>query len=115
MDGMPHGTTVGNPTERIALMLATGYTTEDVIELQGNIEKLEAEYCQKKIVVRFVEAWLKGLTEKERWMIERAMFDGMTYREINAKYREAYGDSCSKDLLRRLKKDALAKIYEMAI
>ena len=113
-DGMPHGNTMGNPTERIAIMLATGIVTDDIAAMQNDIAKLEAEHRAKRIVVIFVESWLKGLAAKERWMIERCYFDEMTYREINAIYREEYGETCSKDLLRRLKKDALAKIYEMA-
>lgn len=113
-DGMPHGTTMGNPTERIAIMLATGIMTDDIAAMKKEIAALETEHRAKNLVVCFVEAWLKGLTVKERWMIERCYFDEMTYREINAQYREEYGESCSKDLLRRLKKDALAKIFEMA-
>lgn len=113
-DGMPHGTTMGNPTERIAIMLATGIMTDDIAAMNKEIAALEAEHREKSLVVYFVQAWLKGLSAKERWMIERCYFDEMTYREINARYREEYGENCSKDLLRRLKKDALAKIFEMA-
>jgi hypothetical protein len=114
LDGMPRGTTVGNPTERVALMLVLGYVPDGVAEIQAEIAKLEAEYRQKNIVVLLVEAWLRGLTEKEKWMIERCIFDGMTYRQINAMYRQVYGECCSKDSLQRLKKTALTKIYEMA-
>lgn len=113
-DGMPHGTTMGNPTERIALMLVAGIVTDDIAEVKKRIATLDAEYRAKSLVVCFVEAWMKGLAAKERWMIERSYFDEMTYREINARYREEYGENCSKDLLRRLKKDALTKIYDMA-
>ena len=105
---------MGNPTERIAIMLATGIMTDDIAAMNKEIAALEAEHREKSLVVYFVQAWLKGLSAKERWMIERCYFDEMTYREINARYREEYGENCSKDLLRRLKKDALAKIFEMA-
>lgn len=113
-DGMPHGTTVGNPTERVAMLLVTGHVTDEITALREEIRKLEAEYSEKHFVVFFVEAWISGLTTKERWMIERSYFDGMTYREINAQYRAQFGGGCSKDSLRRLKKDALAKIFDMA-
>lgn len=114
MDGMPHGSTVGNPTERAAIALVSGYVSSDLAELRKEIAKLEAERNQSYKVVLFVDAWLKGLTQKERWIIERIYFDGMTYREINAQYRETYGELCSKDSLRRLKNTALGKIYDMA-
>lgn len=108
------GNTMGNPTERIAIMLATGIMTDDIAAMNKEIAALEAEHREKSLVVYFVQAWLKGLSAKECWMIERCYFDEMTYREINARYREEYGENCSKDLLRSLKKDALAKIFEMA-
>lgn len=113
-DGMPRGSTVGNPTERVAMMLVTGHVTDDITEIRREIRKLEAEYQEMHFVLLFVEAWISGLPAKERWMIERSYFDGMTYREINAQYRAQFGGDCSKDSLRRLKRDALDKIYEMA-
>ncbi len=114
MDGMPHGSTVGNPTERAGIALASGYVSANLAELRDEIAKLEAERNRNYKVVLFVDAWLKGLNRKERWIIERIYFDGMTYREINGKYREIYGEPCSKDSLRRLKNTALDKIYQMA-
>lgn len=114
LDGMPHGTAPGKPTERIALMLLSGYITDDVAQMREELARLEQEYGQKRVVVILVEAWLKGISSKERWMIERQTFDGMTYKEINAAYRQEYGETCSKDLLRRLKKSALEKIYQIA-
>lgn len=113
-DGMPHGTTVGNPTERAAMMLISGFVSVDIAELQKRISEYEAEYRQKQLVVVFVDSWLAGLTVKERWMIERSYFDGLTYREINAMYREQFGGECSKDSLRRIKKEALEKIFDMS-
>lgn len=114
-DGMPHGTTVGNPTERIALMLVSGFVTDDITATRKQIDELEKELRTKRITVTLVEAWLPGLTAKERWMIEKSYFDGLTYREINQRYRETFfGEACSKDSLRRIKKDALSKIYSTA-
>lgn len=113
-DGMPHGTMTGNPTERIAMMLLTGHVSDEISALREEMRKLEAEYAEKHFVVFFVEAWLSGLSAKERWMIERCYFDEMTYREINAQYRAQFGGDCSKDSLRRLKREALEKVYEMA-
>ena len=47
-------------------------------------------------------------------MIERCYFDGMTYREINARYREDTGRAAQRICCDGSKKDALAKIYKMA-
>ena len=113
-DGMPHGSSIGNPTERAGLLLASGYVSETMRYIRLEIWGLQAEYDDRIATVDYVRAWLKGLTSKEVWMIGQQIFDGLCYREINHNYREKYGESCSKDLLRRLRKDALAKIYEMA-
>ena len=32
MDGMPHGSTPGNPTERAGIALATGYVSKDLAD-----------------------------------------------------------------------------------
>lgn len=113
-DGQPHGTTVGNPTERIGLMLASGFAPDDLRQMEKELTSLQREYGEKFITVSFVESWLRGLTEKERWIIEQQIFEGMTYRELNQRYRQTFGDECSKDKLRGLRKTALDKVYSMA-
>lgn len=112
LDGMPHGTSISNPTESAGMRLVLGYLPDDIPAHRAKLRAFEQEYHAKKAAVNLVEAFLLGLTSKERWMIERQIFDLMSYREINYAYREQFGEACSKDSLRRLKKDALAKIYE---
>ena len=43
LDGMPRGTTVGNPTERMAIMLATGYEPEDLKDAEASLIPLRDE------------------------------------------------------------------------
>ena len=114
LDGMPHGNALSQPTERIGIMLATGYEYPGVTELRKLLIEAEAEYVDKQMIMLFVEGWLEGLTARERWIIEQQIFEGSTYRQLNTMYREKFGEECSKDSLRRLKKIALDKIYEMA-
>ncbi len=114
LDGMPQNPTPGNPTERAALLAASGYIPEDVALMEREVEEKEAEAGRLRISVRFVEAWLNGLTSRERWIIESQLIDGATYRELNFLYRKQFGEECSKDSLRRLKREAMKKIYEMA-
>lgn len=113
-DGMPRGSKVGNPTERLGMMLAGGYETEDMQSLQELKHSYETELAEKSITVVLVQGWLEGLPMKQRWMIERQIFDCMTYAEINPLYRQTFEESCSKDTLRRLRKDALASVHKMA-
>ena len=114
MDGMPHGTAVGKPTERMALTLAAGYIPEDLEEAKERLKEMIQELREKEMIVVFVEAWLSGLTEREKWLIEQVYFEQQTYAYIISALRSKHGINTSKDGVRRMKKTALDKIYEMA-
>jgi len=114
MDGMPHGTSVGNPTERMGLMLATGYEPADLKAAEKRLAEMTTELREKEMVVVFVEAWVSGLTSREKWLIERIYFEQQTYSEIITAYRAEYGTATNKDGIRRAKKQTLEKIYAMA-
>lgn len=114
MDGMPHGTAVGKPTERMALALAAGYEPGDLKEAKERLMNMIRELREKEMVVVFVEAWLSGLTEREKWLIEQLYFEQQTYAYIISSLRSKHGVNTSKDGVRRMKKAALEKIFEMA-
>jgi len=114
LDGMPHGTTVGNPTERMALMLATGYEPEDLKDAKKRLEEMRRELRELDMVVFFVETWLEGLSTKEHWLIEQVYFEGSTYNEAARAYADRYGIQVSRDGIRRMKKAAVDKIIKMA-
>lgn len=114
LDGMPHGTDVGNPTECVALKLAMGYVPQHITEAETRLSELREEKRQKEMVVVFVDAWLDGLTEKERWIVEQIYFEGSTYNDTARAYTERYSTPISRDGIRRLKKAAADRIAEMA-
>lgn len=114
MDGMPHGTNVGNPTERMGIMLADGYQSEHLIERQAELDEAQKEYNDKLPTVVFVEAWLKGLPERERWVIENQVIDSVTWREIMSQYPIRFGETRTKRGLQILRDRAMEKIYELA-
>ena len=64
---MPRGTTVGNPTEKYGLMLASGWIPEEIREKEARLGELLAEYEERKETVDYVQSWLSGLSERERW------------------------------------------------
>ena len=111
---MPRGTALGNPTERIGLMLASGWTPDYIREMEGELSALKSEYEERYFTVLFVSSWLKGLTERERWIIEHQIIDGEYWKDVIAGYRTEFSEDSSKDSLKRLKQRALGKIYEMA-
>ena len=114
LDGMPHGTSVGNPTERAGIMLAMDYVPEEVIEKRRELIRIDAEIDRKSRTILTVEAWLNGLTAKQRWIVQHIYFEGLSYNQMNPLYRDEYGETCSKDSLRRIKKEAPARICEMS-
>lgn len=114
LDGMPHGTTVGNPTERIALMFADGRYPKYIEDIAADLKELKEEYRQKSPTVVFVEAWLLGLTERERWIIEQQVIDGVTWRELASQHEKLFGEQRTKEGLKKLRARALEKIYRMA-
>ena len=114
MDGMPRGNKIGNPTERLGILLASGFTPDGLTELEDEIRRYEQELKEKTLVVHFVEAWLQGLTDKERWLIERQVIDGAFWRQIVTEYKERFGEEYSKEGLKKIKSGAMEKIFDMA-
>lgn len=111
---MPRGTTVGNPTEKLGMMLASGYKSDEIRELEAKLCELIAEYTERKKTVDYVSSWLNGLPERERWMIEMQVIDGVIWREILTKYPERFGEYRSKDTLKRIRDKAFDMIVDMA-
>lgn len=114
MDGMPHGTIVSQPTERIALQFASGNWPEFVQESMAKLKEAEDEYNEKVGTVIFVDAWLKGLTERERWIIEKQVIDKAPWREVTAMFYREFDSVRSKEGLKYIRDKALQKIYKMA-
>lgn len=114
LSDMPHGTSLSNPTERIAILLASGWLPDDIQAMQAELAALREEYDRQYHAALFVSSWLKGLTERERWIVEHQVMDGEYWKDVVLKYRAAYAEDMSKDSLKRLKQRALDKIYQMA-
>lgn len=114
-EGMPHGSGVGNPVERIVLKYADGFVPEEIREAEKEAEAMERELESKLKVIYYVEAWLKGLNEREAWMIQHKVIDtDYSWREVIVMYRLQYGEEYSRDALKRMKDRAMEKIYGYA-
>lgn len=111
---MPRGTSVGNPTERYGIMLASGYVSDEVRELEAKLANLTEEYTTRKKTVDYVSSWLNGLPERERWVVEMQYIDGVIWREILVQYPEKFGEYRSKDTLKRIRDRAIDLIIDMA-
>lgn len=114
LSGMPHGTGTGDPTGQLGIRMASGFLPPYISELELEIKEMKAELEAKSIVVHFVNAWLQALNPKELFIIEHQTIGGMYWREIIFAYKAAFGDTYSKDGLKRIRDAALEKIYKVA-
>lgn len=120
IDGMPRGTTLSDPTQCIALKLADGeaYRQSDAYRrecaLRDEIAALERERAEKRLRIQYVDSWLSGLADRERWVIERHLIDGDIWHDIITPFNRRYDDDVTKDRLKRIQQKALEKIYGMA-
>ena len=114
LDGMPHGSNVGNPTERAGITLADGYEPDYLVKKKRELAEEEQELAEKSLTVIFVNAWLKGLTERERWIIENQVIDGVSWRELASEYFVKFGETRTKRSLQMLRDRTMDKIYTMA-
>lgn len=114
LSDMPRGTSVGNPTERYAMRLVEGLNDQELKDIEIKIAALKAEHEQRSTTVMYVQSWLSGLAERERWVVEAQVIDGVFWRDVASRYRQHFEEDCSKDTLKRYRDRALEKIYEMA-
>lgn len=114
ISGMPHGTSISDPTGRLAVMFADGGVTESVRLLECEIAEKKRELAQKRVTVIFVGAWLKVLNEKERFVVEKQVIDKLFWRDVVRSYDRAFGDVYSKHGLKSIRDGALQKIYRIA-
>lgn len=114
LSDMPRGTQIGNPTEKYGGMLADGFKTDEQILLEAKWAECEAEYNEKIVVVEYVNSWMSGLTERERVVIKAQVIDNLPWKDTVNTYNQKFGDTVSKDTLKRIKGNAVDKIAEMA-
>ena len=115
-EGMPHGTTVGNPVESIVLKYADGFLPPELIEEKKKLMEAEKELEERKQVILFVEAWMKGLSEREAWVVNHKVLEvDYSWRDVISLFKRDFGDWYSKDYLRSIKDRALNKIYAAAM
>lgn len=111
---MPHGSDVGQPTEAKGLRLCNLPPSPEAVAIKKRIHEITITMDKFRITVQFVEAWLLGLTEKERWLIENQTIDCVSWKEVTYHYGVAFGRHATLDTLKRMKRTAMEKIYEMA-
>ena len=108
---MPHGTGVGNPTEQLAVKLASGWLPPEVRDMQGEHRTLQAEYDKTSARVKFVDAWLGALTERESWIVTHQCIQAEFWRDVINDYNREFGGYVTKETLKGLRAKAYKQMY----
>lgn len=114
MTGMPHGGKISDPTARLGDMLADGITPQSLRDLTDEISQLGNEREWRMYNVSCVNAWLDGLTDRERFVVEHKITGGETWRETIVAYNDVYGIMYSKQGLKNVLTGAMLKVYRIA-
>lgn len=111
---MPHGTSVGKPTEELAVKLASGWLPPEVKEMQSEMKSFQFEYSDLMLKVRFVDAWMGALTDRENWILRHQVMRNEFWRDVLDDYSKQFGGYATKETLKRLRANAFKQIYGIA-
>ena len=112
--GMPHGTTVGDPTGRLAMDIASGKTSEFVKQIREEIEKIQKELTIQLVRLNRMEIIMGAMTDREREIVEMKIVADMSWADILSEMNAKYNNSYSKRSLQRLYSRAMEKAEEVA-
>lgn len=114
LDPTPHGNLPGNPTESLVLRYLDGYTPIYLKDQEKAVKRAKNELFDCEIAVELVADWMLCLSERERFVITEHILNEKTWREVLKIYEEQFGEF-GQSGLKKLKKRALNKIYEVAV
>lgn len=100
---MPRGSSTSDPTGKLGTKLAIGYEPGYIEEIEEEIRQKKAELKYKDITVWSVEAGLRSLTPKERYLIERKHIHEDFWRNILEGFNESFNEAyVSKEPLKKI-------------
>lgn len=114
MSSAPKGSSISDPTGRLGILAADGYTPDYIKDIENEIMEKQSEYEYKIPVVVFVESWLKVLTIRERFVVENKTIGCMFWRELVLAYKREFGEEYSRQGLKRIRDNAVSKIHKIA-
>ena len=109
--GMPHGTTVGDPTGRLAMDIASGEVSVFVKQIREDMERIKAEIRNIEPELKVIEISLQALSERELAVMEMKMMDDLSWPEVLFSMNKRYNNAYSKRTLQRLLDRATDKVY----
>ena len=111
--GMPRGTTVGDPTGRLAIDIESGKVSMFVREIENDMAHVTLEMEKSAPDISNVEIVLGEMNDREKLLIEMKMIDKYSWPEILSAMNMRYNNSYSKRSLQRLLARAVEKAYEI--
>ena len=114
LSDMPHSTGVSNPVEKLAFMDIEQFTPDYIKTVETEVRARKRELQMKRPTVIFVDAWLKCLTSRERFIVKHQMLDGMFWREVVSAFEKEYGETYTRQRLKKIRDNAVEKMHEIA-
>lgn len=88
MDGMPHGTTPGNPVERMALARAA---------LHEKLLSLKANLAEKELAIR---GYIESVVQDDiKFIMELRFIDGKSWQDLSIEWEEKTGKYADRTTL----------------
>ena len=78
----------------------------EIQRLQLENARMAAELETRQMQVDYVDCWLEGLTDRERWVIQHHIIDREIWHDIMIAFNARYTDDVSKDRLKRIQPQA---------
>lgn len=113
-DGMPHGNKISRPVEDLVLRHTSGQVSEQIKLWRAEEAEMRAEMMELKRRIRYVDAWLNGLSDKERLVMEEVYIKGYTMPEVAYHSHKLFLNPVTVGTVRGIKRQALKKIYDIA-
>lgn len=115
LDGMPRAQKgSSDPTGGLGAKVADGYESEYIQQAESELKQYRDELEYKRITTAFVNAWMEGLTLKERFVMEKKVIGGLSWRQLVFAFNKEFGDLYSQEGLKSIRKTAMEKIYRIA-
>ena len=115
LTGMPRSGQTQNPVEALAVALADGDDPPHIKAEVHNLRQMQREYRELAFDVRTVEILLKGLKERERFVVEKTLIEGMTWNELEDCHEKHFGVFLTREGLRRARRVAIEKLCRIAV
>lgn len=110
----PHGNNISKPVEDLVLRYMDGYTPENLRDWNSEEAETQKELLELKTDIRYVDAWLGALNDRERTVITEAVINDRSMKELSLCSHRLFVYPLSADAIRGIKRNAMKKIYEIA-